>query len=384
MKRLLIVLLIFVGIATWHAYALSLDGEGLDGQCCGEERNNPAESLGNSSKEPAKSNINEAVGQENLNETFEPESKKRYCTGLQEEELLNLLKQLEQPFSSIKKMHGGLSEVRWKYRIIKQLRKYDDCRAEDALRQLSRENICEENGEGDILCTKWVADPALQEVKATADLKNLVPTTPLEDQLKIINKYTRQPYKNNFAAHKIANYLVGQSSLKPEIFVPLLVELFPYNPQTEAIARRHPFQANKGLEKIFKSYHYSRVWWGLKLARYLEKPEFLEMAHRLAFEKKGNIDYTNKVEVQEIQNAAIGYFRAFEPDSVPYYRTVLYSDYMEGKEFLISGIKLIDNPEIIDLLKEYATYLDKRAENGERALREQLREKIALMNEIAK
>jgi len=186
-----------------------------------------------------------------------------------EKGLLKLLRQLNQPFSSIKTMRGGLSEARWKYNMIMKLRKYDDCRAEDALRMLSKENVCEERGEGDVFCVKWAADSALQEAKARADLKKLNPGAPVKEQLKIIRKYTKRPYINDFAVNRIAGYLEKEADKQPEIFIPLLVELFPHMPETEKLARRYPEPADKGLEKLFSTADSDQLWWGITLARYL-------------------------------------------------------------------------------------------------------------------
>lgn len=246
------------------------------------------------------------------------ETGKRYCSMSQEKGLLKLLRQLNQPFSSIKTMRGGLSEARWKYNMIMKLRKYDDCRAEDALRMLSKENICEERGEGDVFCVKWAADSALQEAQAKADLKKLNPGTPIKEQLKIIRKYTKQPYKNDFAVNAIAHYLDQESSNRPQTFLPLLVELFPQRPGTEELARRYPEPTDKGLEKLFSSADSNQVWWGITLARYLKKTVFLERIYNIAFAGKGHIDYADQAKAASIQTAAKNYFRALKPESLPY------------------------------------------------------------------
>ncbi|MFW8600400.1 M14 family zinc carboxypeptidase [Desulfobacterota bacterium M19] len=246
------------------------------------------------------------------------EAGKKYCSMSREKGLLKLLRQLNQPFSSIKTMRGGLSEARWKYNMIMKLRKYDDCRAEDALRMLSKENICEERGEGDVFCVKWAADSALQEAKARADLKKLAPGTPVKEQLKIIRKYTKQPYKNDFAVNAIAHYLDKESSSRPQTFLPLLVELFPQRPETEDLARRYPEPADKGLKKLLSATDINQVWWGITLARYLRKTVFMERIYNISFAGKGNIDYTDKSKTASIQTAAKNYFRALRPESLPY------------------------------------------------------------------
>ena len=154
-------------------------------------------------------------------------SEEKSCSIEEEKGLLELLWQLKNPGRRAKNIIGGASEVREKYRIARRLRKYDDCRAKDALRELIRENACEETEEGDIICVKWAAEGSLQELNAAKDLKKLVDVTPLDEQLKIIRKYTKRPYKNDFAVHAIKKYLARQAEVKPDFFVPLLIELFP-------------------------------------------------------------------------------------------------------------------------------------------------------------
>ncbi|VAW38914.1 hypothetical protein MNBD_DELTA03-386 [hydrothermal vent metagenome] len=250
------------------------------------------------------------------------ESDKKYCSMSREKGLLKLLRQLNQPFSTIKSMRGGLSEARWKYNMIMKLRKYDDCRAEDALRMLSKENICEERGEGDVFCVKWAADSALQEAKARADLKKLTPGTAIKEQLKIIRKYTKQPYINDFALNKIAAYLEKEAAGRPQIFIPLLVELFPHMPETEKLARRYPKPADKGLKKLLTSADQNQLWWGITLARYLKKTSFMQQIYNIAFAQKGHIDYTNQPAIDSIQTAAKNYLRALQPESLPYIKRI--------------------------------------------------------------
>ncbi len=325
MKRILIFILVFTGGVVWPGFAFSWGsgGESWD-SWESKERGNSWQDWEDRGNWKAENKQGKSAGKD---------GEKKYCSGKQEKELLELLKELDKPFANVKKMRGGRSEARWKYKIIRKLRKFDDCRAEDALKRLSEENICEEGGEGDVFCVKWAADPALQEIKAAADLKKLVAATPMDEQLKIIRKYTRRPYKNNFAANMVAEYLVKQSMKKPEIFVPLLVELFPHKPKTEVIARRNPEPANKGLEKILAAEQFDQVWWGISLARYLGKKELLGLIYDIAFGKKGNIDYTRQAQVEEIKTAARGFFRALEPDSAVYIKrasavaTSAFSDY---------------------------------------------------------
>ncbi|VAW36858.1 hypothetical protein MNBD_DELTA04-834 [hydrothermal vent metagenome] len=302
----------------------------------------------------------------------------RFCSPGQERELLELLNQLKNPGLGPKDKIGGASGVRRKYRIARKLRKYDDCRARDALRELISENACEDRGEGDIICVKWAAEESLQVIDSAKDLKKLVPASPLDEQEKIIRKYTKRPYKNNFAVHAIKKYLVQQAGVKPDFFVPLLVELFPAYPQTEMVARQYRKPAGKGLEKCLTASEPDRVWWGINLARYLGRSEFLAQVHDIAFRAKGNIDYSDKTGVAEIQIAAIGYYREFEDKALKYYRAVLYSDFVRGREYVISGIKDLANPVLLRMLKEYSTHLE-ADKTTSTLLKERLRRKIALM-----
>lgn len=253
---------------------------------------------------------------------------KRHCSSKQEKGLLVLLKQLDQPVPDA--IRGGVSEVRWKYQIIKKLRKYDDCRAEDALERLSKENLCEEQAPGEVICLKFAADAAVEEITFATDLQKLVDTTPLKDQLKIIRKYTKRPYINDFALNKIAKYLTKQAVKKPEFFVPLLIELFPRRPKSEKIARSYPLLADKGLEKIFDSKVYEEVWWGINMARYLGRSQFAARINAIAFAEKGNLDYSLSQKIEEIQRASLSYFQAFKVQS---------ASYLPGAKAVVKGLK---------------------------------------------
>ncbi|BCO08301.1 hypothetical protein GF1_06770 [Desulfolithobacter dissulfuricans] len=297
--------------------------------------------------------------------------------------MLEVLRQVSEPFDPDSEMVGGASEVRWKYRLAVRLRQYDDCRAEDALRKLSEENICEDRGEGNVFCVKWTAEPGRQKISAAADLEKLSPDALPEEQIKIIRKYTKRPYENDYALHAIAKFLKQQAMSRSDFSVPLLVELFPADPETEQIAGRFPALASRGLEKLFSSSYYDQVWWGINLARYLGKEEFLPRAYAVAFEQEGNIDYGNRDEVEAIQTAAIAFFRSFEPQSLEYYRQVLYrSDFTRGKEYIISGVKLLDSQEVLGLFSEYFAYLETVDEPENALLVQRLRQKISRMEEL--
>ncbi len=308
MKKSLLTALLLGTVVVWPALALAWGNGGSWGNW-GGMKDKTSWRAGESHNSSRK---------DNNKPSQRSESGRRYCSMSREKGLLKLLRQLNQPFSSIKTMRGGLSEARWKYNMIMKLRKYDDCRAEDALRMLSKENVCEERGEGDVFCVKWAADSALQEAKARADLKKLNPGAPVKEQLKIIRKYTKRPYINDFAVNRIAGYLEKEADKQPEIFIPLLVELFPHMPETEKLARRYPEPADKGLEKLFSTADSDQLWWGITLARYLKKTVFMERIYNIAFAGKGHINYTNQSETASIQTAAKNYFQALLPESLPY------------------------------------------------------------------
>ncbi len=274
---------------------------------------------------------------------------------------------------------GHVSAVRRKFQIATKLRQYDGPEAVQILRDLIKENACENRGEDDILCVKWAAEASLQEIDAKSDLQKLTTALPFAEKEKIIQKYTKEPYKNDFAVHVIKNYLTQQTAKQPDFAVPLLVELFTRHPQTEIIARQYPQQANKGLKQCFSSSNPGRVWWAINLARYLGKAALLEPVHNIAFKQKGNIDYANQAEVEEIQTMAIGFFRAFEQHALPYYRSVLYGDFAKGKEYVVNGIRNLGNPDLLALLKEYASFLAQNQNTGEPLLAARLKEKIAMM-----
>ncbi|HHN65422.1 MAG TPA: hypothetical protein ENK09_08695 [Nitrospirae bacterium] len=305
----------------------------------------------------------------------EPGKERRYCSGKQEKELLELLQKLENPPSGWKDRIGG-SEVRRKVRIAYQLRRFDDCRAEDALRKLIKEDECEIFGDGNILCVRWIAKESLQKIESNKDLKKLTPETPIDELKKIIKKYTKHPYKNNYAIQEIKKFLYEQASSNPEVYVPLMVECFPGDPRTLVVLRRYPKMINMCINKCLMSKEPSHVWWGINLARELERPEFLDLVHDVAFRGKGNMDYTNSEEVDAIRFMAIGYYRDFEQKSLQYYRDILFGERSQYSEYIISGIRDMKNPEIRKLLKEYMTYLDKKNSGNNAKIMDYLRKKL--------
>jgi len=317
-------------------------------------------------------------------ETSPPDKEGRHCSYEQEGELLQLLKELKDPSLSKKKRPGGESEIRRKYRIARKLRKFDDCRAEDALQALVKEDACEDRGEGEILCVKWGAAPSLQEVKSKKDLKKLTADTPLDDQLKIIKKYGPHPHENEFASHAVKEFLVKQSPKNSAVYVPLLVQYFPHCHELPEIAEKYPQEATVGLKRSLFSTNPTMVWAAVSLARTLGKTELMDLIYGVAFDEIGPLDYSKKEEIEEIQNAAIGFFRNFEEIAVPYYRKILYSSNDREKEYVISGIKDLTNPEILALLKEFSAYLKSHADKAGSLLADRVQKKITAMEAAEK
>ncbi len=367
MKRLLIVLLTCLGIVAWNG---SVFAENWDRKWWQEGQWDKWEEQ---KKEKKGDN----------NETSTSTREERYCSYEQEGELLQLLKELKDPSLSKKTRPGGESEIRRKYRIARKLRKFDDCRAEDALQALVKEDACEDRGEGEIFCVKWGAGPSLQEVKSKKYLKKLTADTPFEDQLKIIKKYGPHPHENEFASHAVKEFLVEQSSEKPAVYVPLLVQYFPHCHELPEVAEKYPEEATIGLKRSLFSTNPTEVWIAVNLTRTLGKVELKDSIYGVAFEEIGPLDYSKEEEIEEIQNAAIGFFRSFEKTAVPYYRKILYSGYDREKEYVISGIKDLTNSEILALLREFYDYLKDHPGEADSLLAGRVQKKIARM-EVAR
>ncbi len=331
-------------------------------------------------KSPKDHGTAEKTGNKKTNSTWSRGNwQGKFCSDSQEKELLNLLEQLEKSAGKGKISEGGISEIRKKARIIKKLRKYDDCRAEDALRKLSKEDVCEDRGEGDVFCLQWVAKTSLEEMEAKADLKKLTPDTPFADQKKIIEKYTTRPYKNDFALQQVKRYLAKQASEKPNLFLPIMTRYFPDDPRIVDLLQKYPHMANQCLQECLSSPDSTLVWWGINLARILENADFLQRTAEVAFEEKGNIDYSDKAALEELRVMAIGYFRDFEPRAIPYYKMVLFSDFDRGKEYIISGIRDLHNPALYALLKEFSVSLQGRSSPVDELLAKRLRLKMEMM-----
>lgn len=373
MKRILIILCVGAGITAWYGCAFGENwGDWSKWNNWEESKKEKSSSVSGKDTQKGNLDLEEAVG-----------SEKRSCSYKQEGELLELLKELKDPSLS-KKKPGGESEVRRKYRIARRLRKFDDCRAEDALKELIRENACEDMGEGEVFCVKWGASASLQEVSSKKDLKKLSPDTPLEDLLKVLKKYGPHPHENEFASHAVMVFLIEQSAANPEIYVPLLVEYFTTCHEIMQIVRKYPKETNVGLKKCFFSAEPTVVWAGINLARTLGKTELFSTVYDVAFEKIGPLDYSQQDDIEEIQTAAIAFFRTHEKDAVQYYRGVLYSDFDKGKEYVISGIRDLANPELLTLLKEFSSWLQSHPGKIDTLLSKRLQKKISRMERAQK
>ncbi len=303
----------------------------------------------------------------------------KFCKDSSEKELLDLLEQLAGSADKGQQKPGQRSEILRRAKIIIKLRKFDDCRAEDALRKLSKEDHCEDMSAGDLLCLQWVAKTGLEEMESRADLKKLKPETSFAEQEKIIKKYTTRPYKNDFALQQIKQYLVEQASVNPSNFLQLASQYFPDDPRIERLLRQYPQMADHCLKSCLASPDATTVWWCINLARSLRNPKFLKQAAEVVFEGKGNVDYARKSALEELQIMAIGYFRDFESRSVPFYQVVLFSDYDKGKEYVISGIHDLQNHEILSLLKKFSATLQRKSLHSTSLLAKRLRKKIEIM-----
>jgi hypothetical protein len=372
MKRLVISLLLGAIIMAWHGFAFAGNWGGWGDW-----------SRWRNWEESEKKNSQDAGEKGKKNPAETAPSEKRFCSYEQESELLELLRELKDPSLSNKKP-GGESEVRRKYRIARRLRKFDDCRAEDALKELIKENACEDLGEGEVFCVRWRASASLQEVKSKKDLKKLTPETSLEDQLKIFKKYGPHPHENEFASHAVMTFLLEQVDVNPKVYVPLLVEYFTTCHEIMPIVRKYPKETNIGLKRCFFSTEPTVVWAGINLARKLGRTELFPTVYDVAFEKIGPLDYSQQEDIEEIQTAAIAFFRTHEKDAVRYYRGILYGDFDRGKEYVISGIKDLANPELLTLLKEFSSWLQSQPEKADDLLTKRLQKKIGVMMEVQK
>lgn len=296
--------------------------------------------------------------------------------------------QLVQLLEILKNMGGdkkyGLhvaSSVRKKAQIAGKLGKFDDYRAEKALIELIREDACEESEEDGVLCVKWEAIESLEKIQSRKDLKLLSSSAPLDVQLKIINKYGSPPHTNEHASHVVRNFLISMSTSNPQVYVPLLVENFTHSHALLKVGKQFPEETDIGLQHSLFSSNLTIVWHAIHLARVLERDKFLQAVFRIAFEKGGKIDYGRQNDVEAIQTAAIGYFRQFETDALPFYRTILYGDFAKGKEYVISGIRDVTNPDLLVLLKEYDAYLATRIGEADQVFVKRLHDKIHQMED---
>ncbi len=372
MKRIVIVFSLCAGLAIGPGYLLADECDGWSkGRTCDRKETVAA---------PAGKDAGTGKSAPSPGRTKD----KRYCSFAEEPELLALLRELEELQKTppkAKKQGRAESVVRKKYRIARKLRKFDDCRAEDALRELVRENACEDLGEGDILCVGWGAEASLQEVTSKKDLKKLSAGPSTDELLKLVKKYGPHPHKNEFASHAVMNYLIEQADSRPEVYVPLLIEYFTRCHEVIPIARQYPEATDIGLARCFSSTDPTTVWAGIGLARSLDKKQFLARVFAVAFQGKGNIDYSQKAELDVIRTTALGFFRMFEADALPYYRAILYGDYGREKEYVISGIRNPKNPALLALLREYAAYLAQHPDQADSSLLPRLKKRIAAMEE---
>ncbi len=307
-------------------------------------------------------------------------SAKRYCSPAEEKELLRLLAELRQPSLGARRP-GRESEVRRKIRIARQLRRFDDCRAEDALRQLIKENACENRGTEEMICVAWTANRSLQEVTSKKDLKKLTPESPLDDQLAVIRKYGSHPHKNEFASHRVMEFLIEQADEKPEVYVPLLVEYFASCHDIIDVAREYPREADIGLRKGLESANPVEVWAAIDLARMLGKKHLFPQIFEKAFGDKNAFGQADEETVLGLRMAALGFFRQHEAEALPYYRAILFGPFPRIKPAVVSGIKGGQDPRVLALLREFAAWLDTHPDGAPPMLRQRLREKIARLEE---
>ncbi len=301
----------------------------------------------------------------------------RFVPQAREKELLDLLRQLDSPQGNEKQI-GGKSEIQRKIFLIRKLRKFDDCRAEEALKKLSEEDWCEDRGGDDLVCGQWMAKEGMEEVKSAADLKKLNPKTGRDEEKKIITKYTTHPYINDFAARKIKQYLKEQAARDSEFYALLMVEKFPQDAHSEMLLRRYPELVPESLSFLLQSSDPADVWWGVNLARTMERPDFLQQSTEVAFQKKGRIDYSDTEQLKTIQAMVLGYCRDFENLAAPCYRAALYSDFPETRESVVNGIRRPDNPGLIRLFQEYYDYLRQHPSPANDGLAERIKKRIVL------
>ncbi len=312
---------------------------------------------------------------------IEPKSTREecFCSFAEEgalRELLDELKNLEQTKA---KQAGRQSVVRQKYRIARKLRKYDDCRAEDALKKLIQENSCEGLGDGEFFCVAWGASLSLQEIKSKKDLKKLIPATPLAAQLKIFKKYGPHPHENEFASHAVMEFLISQAATNSRVYIPLLVEYFTTCHEIVPVILNYPAETIIGLKRCLYASDPTVVWAGIYLTRTLGEISLFEDVYDIAFANKSPLDYSQQEDMEAIRTISIAFFKTDEKNAIPYYRNILYGNFSKSQEYIVSGIKDLTNPDLLNLLKEFAIHLQYEPDSHPSLLEERLKKKISRM-----
>lgn len=374
MERPLAILLICIGIVMWGSNIFAES-------CC---KSCGKASVGNLEEQKKQNrSVSDTQGEKDARESQAAETSRtgEFCS-FKDMELQQLLRELNDPSLTAKKIPGGESEVRRKYRIARKLRNFDCCCAKEALEKLIKENACEGLGEGMIFCVKWVANSSLQEVKSKKDLKKLTPDASLEDQLKIIKKYGSLPHENDFASHVVKKFLLEQSENNPSVYVPLLIEYFPHHHGLQKIADQYPEEVDTGLKRSIFSTDPTAVWTGINLARTFARVQLMDLVYKVAFEEIGPLDYSQRDDIEAIQNTAIGFFRTFEKQAVPHYRGILFSKYESEKEYVVSILKDLKSPEFLALLQEFSAYLANRQDQVNTLLAVRVQKKIAEMEAV--
>ena len=170
----------------------------------------------------------------------------------------------------------------------------------------------------------------------------------------------------------------------PELYVPLLLEYFVHSPKVTGIARQFPQAANVGLQRCVLSSHSPTAWYGIQLARTLGQSDLLESVFSVAFENKGNIDYSQQENVEMIRMAALSFFRMFESQSLAYYQKILFGEFPKIQEYLISGIRDLSNPALLNLLKKFEAHLRSQPGLASSLPVVRLQKKISLLEEAQK
>ena len=231
--------------------------------------------------------------------------------------------------------------------VVGKLGQFDDPRSIAALKKLEKIDL---QFDGDI-DVRGVAQSALNRIAAMPDLKKLKTGMSVTELESVTKKYVQG---NDTARGAIHSFMRSEAEKDAEAYVPLLVEYYAENAPIRELVKKYPALGDKGLERCLRNREVSVVSNCVSLIAGLKKEQYLDNIQAIAFEKKGNFEYTDQ-NWSRIKGVTLNAYWHMRELALKQLEQVLYTGTFSDRRDAINYLGSMKTTASVQILKKYQT-----------------------------